>query len=664
MAIGRGKRVDGRQLLLARYKSVVGDANVVESGGVVSGPCPSHVDGKPSMRIFLDAHGKSWAKCYSGCDEAEILGALGLRWQDVRGGGNTQPVQQQHETEIDAFDVSAFMMAATGERLCELAGILRMPVESLQRLGVGWSEEREAWVFVESWPTGEPLTVLYRKRDGSKLAEKGRPRGLYIPAVQHAGDTLWVAEGASDLCALLSIGLPAIARHAALVSDLKIRHIIEYATGRFSRIVVVGDYDPKPSGKWPGRDGAVSAVNRMVAAGWPSGACGWVLPPGGCKCKDVRDWWIGADASERCGDWFASNVAINNADNSAVGQFDLPQPENRAEMQLRRGAEKFLVEGMFVEREPLFLIGVAKSLKTTLMIDLAVSLTTGTPFLGQFVVSGGCRKVLIFSGESGVVTLANLIDRVSRYKQVDSFANELLMVSFASPQLSREKSLEAMRRILDAERPDVVVIDPLYTALFSGRDNLSASSVSDVGSVLNGFVNVVNAVGATPVVVHHMKKSGGVNAQPNIFDAAMAGVVEYMRQWLLIGRTREYVSGSKRHDLKVVFGGARGYEGQFDLTVSEELTADGSFSYSTVIDDDSPADDVNGAVGGVVEDVITGVKALGGFVTLRRLREVCNLKDLTHLVDCGVRDGKLEWRDGVVPCGAGTRLVRGVGIVE
>ena len=52
------------------------------------------------------------------------------------------------------------------------------------------------------------------------------------------------------------------------------------------------------------------------------------------------------------------------------------------------------------------------------MCDLAVSLATGTPFLGHFEV---CRpaKVALFSGESGEWTLMKTFERVCRARGVD-----------------------------------------------------------------------------------------------------------------------------------------------------------------------------------------------------------------------------------------------------
>jgi hypothetical protein len=70
-------------------------------------------------------------------------------------------------------------------------------------------------------------------------------------------------------------------------------------------------------------------------------------------------------------------------------------------------AHSWLIEGIAVAGEPLLIGGPKKSLKTSLALDLAISLATGSTFLGRFTVPTP-RSVVLFSGESGRHTLVAL----------------------------------------------------------------------------------------------------------------------------------------------------------------------------------------------------------------------------------------------------------------
>jgi hypothetical protein len=46
--------------------------------------CPAHADRRPSLGVRELPDGKLLLRCYAGCDSADVLAALHLRWQDLR----------------------------------------------------------------------------------------------------------------------------------------------------------------------------------------------------------------------------------------------------------------------------------------------------------------------------------------------------------------------------------------------------------------------------------------------------------------------------------------------------------------------------------------------------------------------------------------------------
>lgn len=45
--------------------------------------CPSHDDRSPSLSIKDTGEGKLMLNCFAGCETIDVLGALGLDWEDV-----------------------------------------------------------------------------------------------------------------------------------------------------------------------------------------------------------------------------------------------------------------------------------------------------------------------------------------------------------------------------------------------------------------------------------------------------------------------------------------------------------------------------------------------------------------------------------------------------
>ena len=77
----------------------------------------------------------------------------------------------------------------------------------------------------------------------------------------------------------------------------------------------------------------------------------------------------------------------------------------------------WLVEHCLVAGQPCVVGGPKKTLKTSVVVDLAVSLGTGTPFLNHFPVSTRVRATVL-SGESGAAGIQDAARRVAAAKGV------------------------------------------------------------------------------------------------------------------------------------------------------------------------------------------------------------------------------------------------------
>src|SRR5207302_1881659 len=94
---------------------------------------------------------------------------------------------------------------------------------------------------------------------------------------------------------------------------------------------------------------------------------------------------------------------------------------------------KWLEKRIFVEKMTAVVGASAKGMKTSLMIDLAVSLGSGTKFLGKFDVDRKVR-VAMLSGESGRFTMQETAKRICAARGID-LADVDVVWGFELPQL-------------------------------------------------------------------------------------------------------------------------------------------------------------------------------------------------------------------------------------
>lgn len=211
---------------------------------------------------------------------------------------------------------SEYQAAVTAEALAKHALKLGVSVESLSRLGIGW--DGEAWTFPMVDATGRVVGIRRRFDDGRKLSVRGGHEGLFVPSGLSTTGTLYVAEGPTDVAALLTLGLNAIGRPNCRGAVELCR---ELCRGRV--VVIVADADK------PGREGAQTLAAELATV---AESVRVVEPPSGTK--DIRAWvQAGATAAEvqelagKAEPFKPSsqtNVPDDWADPIPFGQFDVP----------------------------------------------------------------------------------------------------------------------------------------------------------------------------------------------------------------------------------------------------------------------------------------------------------------------------------------------------
>lgn len=220
----------------------------------------------------------------------------------------------------------------------------------------------------------------------------------------------------------------------------------------------------------------------------------------------------------------------------------------------------YLIDGYLVAGQPCICAGPQKSLKTTLLLYMALCLAAGSDFFGK-----RCKKcrVLFMSGESGMGTLQETVRRIVATMLVKPEPDHFIL-SPDLPHLARP--LDELERLLTEHNIGVLVIDPAYLAM----DGAEAGNMFSMGPQLQAVAKLCTRLGVTPIIAHHCTKAAGRENQPlELADVAWAGFAEFARQWLLLSRRAPYVDGSGKHQLFLRAGGSAGHSQLLHLDVSE-----------------------------------------------------------------------------------------------
>jgi RecA-family ATPase len=204
-----------------------------------------------------------------------------------------------------------------------------------------------------------------------------------------------------------------------------------------------------------------------------------------------------------------TNVAEvkNGAPNPVRNSFDLMSFDSY--MTKFYGEEqKWLISKWMPESTIAFIVSPPGGHKTWLLLDLAVSVASGSHFLGMYPVMDKGPVIIIqqedFHGQ--IVERLSLIvhNRFGLSHSEDELYVPPKLPIFVHPdrklKFSDEKVMKALDEQIDKIRPKLVIIDPLYSA--AAMDNYMADTASEMFAIKA----MRDKYGTAFIVAHHTKK--------------------------------------------------------------------------------------------------------------------------------------------------------------
>jgi hypothetical protein len=213
----------------------------------------------------------------------------------------------------------------------------------------------------------------------------------------------------------------------------------------------------------------------------------------------------------------SETITSSGVDNSL---FDLMNFESY--MSKYYGEEaKWLVDHWLPDQTIAFVVSPPGGHKTWLLLDLAVSVASGTPFLGMFPVRDKGPVIIIqqedFHGQ--------MVDRLSlivhnRFGMVPGDENISMPPSlpiFIHPdrklKFSDEKVMKALETQIEKLRPKLVIIDPLYSAADMGN------YMADTASEMFALKGLRDKFGTGFVIAHHTKKGNDESGRERLWGS-------------------------------------------------------------------------------------------------------------------------------------------------
>jgi hypothetical protein len=144
--------------------------------------------------------------------------------------------------------------------------------------------------------------------------------------------------------------------------------------------------------------------------------------------------------------------------------------------------------------------GAPKACKSTLALDLAVSVASGTACLGRFEVHSP-GPVVVYLAEDPLPRVRDRVAQLCQYRGISLSSLDLHVVTATSLRLDLERDQRALDQTLAALRPKLLVLDPLVRL-----HRLDENSAADISGLL-GFLREINRRHQLALVlVHHMAK--------------------------------------------------------------------------------------------------------------------------------------------------------------
>ncbi len=237
-----------------------------------------------------------------------------------------------------------------------------------------------------------------------------------------------------------------------------------------------------------------------------------------------------------------------------------------SDLETAQAPESWLIERLWTAGAAGFVSGPPKALKTWTVLEMAVSVASGTPCFGSFPVPHP-GPVLLYAAEDPMSALRLRIQSLARHHGLTIDQVDIRVIAADSLRLDRPGDRDKLAATVDLHHPALVILDPLVR--LHGLDENQAGPMAE----LLGYIRTLQrTTGAAVTIVHHARKNSTHSAGQSMrgssdFYAFLDSLVSLQRRHGRLSLSAEHRSapGFGPMPLELVAGSQSGQEPSLHL---------------------------------------------------------------------------------------------------
>jgi hypothetical protein len=180
------------------------------------------------------------------------------------------------------------------------------------------------------------------------------------------------------------------------------------------------------------------------------------------------------------------------------------------DMKLER--QRFLIDDQLPENSLCLFFGKRQAYKSWLGLNMALRLATGTAWLDKFICSE--HRVLFIDEENGIAEMLRRIKKLLAGMKVENWPDNFALLSCENIRLDRADSLEAIKRLIEEYKFEVIFVDVLRRVHSFAEDK-----ADDINLLYNSVLKpLATKYGISWVLLGHSRKTQSRGSEFDIMD--------------------------------------------------------------------------------------------------------------------------------------------------